>query len=54
MQHLTGHQIETLAQKLRSFCQTGAFCMLVKLHFLVFFALQKQSQGLNKGWKFKS
>ena len=31
----TGHQIATLAKKLRSFCQTGAFCTLVELHFLV-------------------
>ena len=54
MQHLTGHQIATLAQKLRSFCQTGEFCTLVKLHFLVIFALQRQYHGLNKGWKFKS
>ena len=27
---------------------------MVKLHFLVFFALQSQSQGLDRGCKFKS
>ena len=48
MQHLTGHQIATLAQNLRSFYKTGAFCTLVKLQFLVIFALQRQSQGLKK------
>ena len=40
IQHLTGHQIATLAQKVRPFCATGGFGTLVELHFLVFFALQ--------------
>ena len=54
LHHLTGHQIATLAHKVQSFWQTGAFCTLVEIHFLVIFALQTQSQGLDKGWTFKS
>ena len=39
---------------LQQFCWTGGFCKLVKLHFLVFFALQSQCPGLDRGCKFKS
>ena len=33
MQHLTGYQIEKLAQKLQLFCQTGAFCTFGEVTF---------------------
>ena len=53
IQHLTGHKITTLAQKLQSFCRTGGFFKL-EWHFLVIFALKSKSQSFDKGWKFQS